>query len=106
VVVNNDGGGIFSFLPQAGQVAPDRFETLFGTPLGLDFRAAADLYGARFSRPESWDDFRNAVAACVAGDGLSIVEVRSERAANVTQHRAVWRAVAAALREPAAVGDA
>jgi 2-succinyl-5-enolpyruvyl-6-hydroxy-3-cyclohexene-1-carboxylate synthase len=106
VVVNNDGGGIFSFLPQASQVAPDRFETLFGTPLGLDFRAAADLYGAHFSRPESWDDFRTAVAAGVAGDGLSIVEVRSERAANVTQHRAVWRAVAAALREPAAVGDA
>jgi 2-succinyl-5-enolpyruvyl-6-hydroxy-3-cyclohexene-1-carboxylate synthase len=106
VVVNNDGGGIFSFLPQASQVAPARFETLFGTPLGLDFRAAADLYGARFSRPESWEDFRAAVVSGIAGAGLSIVEVRSERAANVTQHRVVWRAVAAALREPAAVGGA
>ena len=40
VVPNNDGGGIFEFLPQAGQVSRDEFEAIFGTPLGLDLRQA------------------------------------------------------------------
>ena len=43
VVVNNDGGGIFSFLPQAG--FPDSFERLFGTPTGIDLARLADVYG-------------------------------------------------------------
>ena len=45
VVVDNDGGGIFSFLPQATALASDRFEQLFGTPLGVDVLAIA--VGAR-----------------------------------------------------------
>jgi 2-succinyl-5-enolpyruvyl-6-hydroxy-3-cyclohexene-1-carboxylate synthase len=100
VVVNNDGGGIFSFLPQATSVPHDRFEQLFGTPIGLDYAAAAALYGATFHRASDWADFRAAVADGIAGDGLAIVEVCTERAANVAQHRAVWRAVARALAEP------
>ncbi|MFN8517376.1 MAG: 2-succinyl-5-enolpyruvyl-6-hydroxy-3-cyclohexene-1-carboxylic-acid synthase, partial [Chloroflexia bacterium] len=80
VVVNNDGGGIFSFLPQATAVPHDRFEQLFGTPIGLDYAAAAALYGATFHRASDWSDFRTAVANGIAGDGLSIVEVCTERA--------------------------
>jgi 2-succinyl-5-enolpyruvyl-6-hydroxy-3-cyclohexene-1-carboxylate synthase len=111
VVVNNDGGGIFSFLPQATAVPHDRFEQLFGTPIGLDYAAAAALYGATFHRASDWADFRAAVAEGIAGDGLAIVEVCTERAANVAQHRAVWKAVAQALVEPVrelagATGDA
>lgn len=95
VLINNDGGGIFSFLPQAGQ--PVYFEQLFGTPHGLDFAPVADLYGARLTRPASWDEFWVAVRAGLAEGGLHIVEVRTDRAANVTQHRAVWDRVAEAL---------
>ena len=39
VVIDNDGGGIFSFLPQAEVVDPGRFELLYGTPHGLDLTA-------------------------------------------------------------------
>ncbi|HVO41013.1 MAG TPA: 2-succinyl-5-enolpyruvyl-6-hydroxy-3-cyclohexene-1-carboxylic-acid synthase, partial [Aggregatilineales bacterium] len=46
IVINNDGGGIFSFLPQAGY--PEHFESLYGTPTGLDFSHTAALYGATF----------------------------------------------------------
>ena len=62
VLLNNDGGGIFSFLPQADG-SREHFEQLFGTPHGLDFRPAVEMYGGRFIRPTTWDAFRAAVTA-------------------------------------------
>lgn len=96
VLINNDGGGIFSFLPQAAR--PEHFELLFGAPHGLDFRPAAELYGAAYRRPADWAGFRAAVAEGLAGRGLTLIEVRTRRDSNVTMHREVWRAVAAALK--------
>jgi len=95
VVLNNDGGGIFSFLPQAAY--PEHFELLFGTPHGLTFAPAAELYGARYHRAETWDALRAGVAAGVRGRGLHVVEMRTDRARNVTLHRDAWAAVAVAL---------
>ncbi len=95
ILVNNDGGGIFSFLPQAAH--PEHFEELFGTPHGLDFRPAAELYGASYHLTDGWDDFRRSVAGALKDPGLKIIEVRTDRARNVTLHREVWRAVSAAL---------
>ena len=48
VVVNNDGGGIFSFLPQYEK--KEHFESLFGTPIGLDYEHVVKMYGGSFSR--------------------------------------------------------
>jgi len=96
VLLNNDGGGIFSFLPQASH--PEYFEALFGTPTGLQFQHAAELYGAAFSLADSWEEFRARLAAGVASPGLDIVEVRTARDRNVTLHREIWAAVDAALR--------
>jgi 2-succinyl-5-enolpyruvyl-6-hydroxy-3-cyclohexene-1-carboxylate synthase len=104
VLLNNDGGGIFSFLSQASD--PEHFEELFGTPHGLDFRPLAETYGARFRRVASWEEFRAAMSAGITGGGLQVVEVPTERSRNVTQHRDLWQAVFAALaqdREPEAV---
>jgi 2-succinyl-5-enolpyruvyl-6-hydroxy-3-cyclohexene-1-carboxylate synthase len=95
VVLNNDGGGIFSFLPQAAH--PAYFEQLFGTPHGLDFAPAAALYGARYTRAECADSLRAAVVAGVSGRGLHLVEMRTDRARNVALHRDAWAAVGAAL---------
>jgi len=95
VLLNNDGGGIFSFLPQAAH--PQHFEQLYGTPHGLDFAPAAQLYGARYARVTSWDELRAGVVAGVAGRGLHIVEMRTDRASNVTLHRDAWKAVRRAL---------
>ncbi len=95
VLLNNDGGGIFSFLPQAG-LDSERFEALFGTPHGLDVAGAAALCGARLARPASWEDFRRDVAAALRG-GLHVIEVRSDRTALRERHAALVRAALAAL---------
>jgi 2-succinyl-5-enolpyruvyl-6-hydroxy-3-cyclohexene-1-carboxylate synthase len=95
VLVNNDGGGIFSFLPQAMQ--PEHFEQLFGTPHGLDFAPVVALYGGRYCRPTAWRDFADAVGNGLRSGGLTIVEVRTDRQENVRQHRALWARVSAAL---------
>ncbi|MBF5043961.1 2-succinyl-5-enolpyruvyl-6-hydroxy-3-cyclohexene-1-carboxylic-acid synthase [Aggregicoccus sp. 17bor-14] len=94
VVVNNDGGGIFSFLPLAGTTR--HFEPLFGTPHGVDLAHAAALYGARFERPATPGALRAAVQAGLEG-GLHLVEVRTERGGNVEAHRALFAKMAAAL---------
>jgi 2-succinyl-5-enolpyruvyl-6-hydroxy-3-cyclohexene-1-carboxylate synthase len=101
VLINNDGGGIFSFLPQA-ETASEHFETLFGTPHGLDFRPFVEGYGGRFVRVEDWPGFLEGVAEGLARGGLQVVEVPTERTRNVELHRQVWRAVSASL-EPAPV---
>jgi len=95
VLVNNDGGGIFSFLPQASH--PEHFELLFGTPHGLDFEPVVRMYGGDFRRARDWDGFRRALAGALTRDGLSVIEVPTAREANVTMHRRLWQAVSAAL---------
>lgn len=102
VLVNNDGGGIFSFLPQAAH--PAHFERLFGTPHGLDFAPAVAMYGGRYTRADTWEALRAGVMAGMGGRGLHVVEVRTNRARNVALHRGAWAAVASALGS--AVGDA
>lgn len=97
VVINNDGGGIFSFLPQAA--GQKHFEKLFGTPHGLDFSHAARLYGASYERADNSESLRRAVTAGIEGHGLHIVEVRTDRSRNVVLHREALSAVAHALDE-------
>ncbi|HZV73545.1 MAG TPA: 2-succinyl-5-enolpyruvyl-6-hydroxy-3-cyclohexene-1-carboxylic-acid synthase [Conexibacter sp.] len=95
VLVNNDGGGIFDFLPVAREV--DAFEQHVATPHGLDFAQAAALYGARHVPAGDVATLRDELARALGDGGITIVEVRTERRANVALHRRVWDAVAAAL---------
>lgn len=95
VVLNNDGGGIFSFLPQASQAT--HFEELWGTPHGLTFAPVADLYGAEYHDASDSDSLRRSVTAGIAASGLHIVEQRTDRARNVELHRDAWAAVFAEL---------
>lgn len=97
VLINNDGGGIFSFLPQAEH--PEHFEELFGVPTGLDFVHAARLYEGNFQRIESWEEFREAFPRCLNQDGLQILEIPTWRESNVTMHRQLWQAMDIALTE-------
>jgi 2-succinyl-5-enolpyruvyl-6-hydroxy-3-cyclohexene-1-carboxylate synthase len=98
VVVDNDGGGIFSFLPQADACSPDEFETLFGTPHGLDLAELINVYGIPVATPASAATFDDAVRAAVALGGVRAVVVRTDRTTNVARHRSVWEAVASRVR--------
>lgn len=95
VVVDNDGGGIFSFLPQATQLAPARFERLLGTPHGLDLVAVARAHGVAAGEAATVDELAAAVEARPAG--VRVVVVRTDRRANVAVHDELHRAVAAAV---------
>jgi 2-succinyl-5-enolpyruvyl-6-hydroxy-3-cyclohexene-1-carboxylate synthase len=96
VVVDNDGGGIFSFLPQA-ELPGELFEPLFGTPHGLDLAALAAAARVPCRVVEKAADLVPALDAALAGGGTRLVLVRSERAANLARHRALAEAVAAAV---------
>ena len=93
VVVDNDGGGIFSFLPQSTLLETERFEQLFGTPLGTDVTALAAAHGIA------------SVVATTSGElteqlvrpGPWVCRVPSSRNENVNVHEEIHAAVASAL---------
>jgi 2-succinyl-5-enolpyruvyl-6-hydroxy-3-cyclohexene-1-carboxylate synthase len=97
VVVDNDGGGIFSFLPQAAALGSERFEQLFGTPHGLDLVAIGRAYGIDTDRVEAPGDLRQRIDRWATRGGPRILVVPSTRGHNVDVHRALDDAVGAAL---------
>ncbi|HUP68910.1 MAG TPA: 2-succinyl-5-enolpyruvyl-6-hydroxy-3-cyclohexene-1-carboxylic-acid synthase [Acidimicrobiales bacterium] len=102
VVVDNSGGGIFSFLPQAGTLAPDHFERLLGTPHGLDLLAVARAFGASAEEAHSIKELVAALEPTGEANGVRVVVVRTDRQSNVEVHDRLHRAVAASLNELAA----
>ena len=86
VVVDNDGGGIFSFLPQADALGSERFEQLFGTPHGVQIPVLAAAHGLVTIEPAGPDDLADALQASFAAGGVVLVRVRTDRAANVVLH--------------------
>jgi len=102
VVIDNHGGGIFSFLPQASQLPPDRFEQLFGTPQPVDLAALAAAHGLPVTEVGAAADLAPALAAATAAGGVRILLARTDRAANVAVHQELSAAVGAALEQGAA----
>jgi len=95
VLLNNDGGGIFHFLPVAAEA--DAFEEHIATPHGLDFAHAAALYGCDYEQPRTLADLRTAIETSMAAAGTTIIEVRTERGENLALHRRVAEAALAAI---------
>src|SRR5919206_1232472 len=95
VIVNNAGGGIFSFLPYAGM---SQFEKLFGTPHGVDFAHVAAATGWEYHLVSSAEE----LSGVLKGGGTRLVEVRTDRKTSVQFQRYVRGALTAAAL--AAVG--
>jgi 2-succinyl-5-enolpyruvyl-6-hydroxy-3-cyclohexene-1-carboxylate synthase len=91
VVLNNDGGGIFEFLPQATAIDREEFEALLGTPSGIALERVAALHGLPYRRVDSLEEL------AVATEASGIVEVPTGRRGNVSLHQALDRRVGEAL---------
>lgn len=87
LIMNNDGGGIFSYLPQSGE--QKHFERLFGTPSGLKFNHAAALYGCHYVPVTSAAQLEKELAE--QRDGVVILEAFTDRAQNTAIHRQLWQ---------------
>ena len=94
VAVNNDGGGIFHFLPQADQLDSDRFEMLFGTPHGQSLAPIASAFGLPAREVADDQDLR---AAITGADGPMLLEIRTDRISNREVHDRLRTAAAEAL---------
>lgn len=81
VVSNNDGGSIFSFLPQATQVDTHTFETLYGTPHGVSFAQLSAAYGVPYVRATATD-----LSSLLQQSGTMLIELQTNRGDNVSQH--------------------
>ncbi|MFQ5628991.1 MAG: 2-succinyl-5-enolpyruvyl-6-hydroxy-3-cyclohexene-1-carboxylic-acid synthase [bacterium] len=87
VLLNNNGGGIFSFLPVAA--FPAHFEKYFGTPHGYTFKSAADLFGLAYNNPQTMTEFIKSYQGAFKQKKSTIIEVMTDREENLALHRSL-----------------
>ncbi|MGJ7912931.1 2-succinyl-5-enolpyruvyl-6-hydroxy-3-cyclohexene-1-carboxylic-acid synthase [Neobacillus sp. LXY-1] len=91
ILINNNGGGIFSFLPQSEH--PKHFELLFGTPLDLEFGHAVQMFNGKYVNITDWDQFQKEMNKSIDLSGLHVYEVKTNRSENLKEHREFWQSV-------------
>ncbi len=94
-VVNNNGGGIFSFLPIAER--DDIFEEFWGTPHGLTFSNLARQFDLQYVCPANLIDFTNMYVQACTGRASSIIEVTTDRNENYQLHQRIRTAITRTL---------
>jgi 2-succinyl-5-enolpyruvyl-6-hydroxy-3-cyclohexene-1-carboxylate synthase len=98
VVFNNDGGGIFSFLPIANSPgAADVFDRYFGTPHGLEFSGAADMFGLGYAAPKTIKEFEEIYQKALESEKSLIIEIKTQRKENFQLHRDLQEKIKTAL---------
>src|SRR5690606_18672290 len=91
LIINNNGGGIFSMLQQANY--PTYFELLFGTPTDLRFEHAAHLYGGKYYKVETFQQYLSVMEHTRMEKGLKIIEVLTNRQENAEIRQKLWNNV-------------
>ena len=84
IVHNNDGGGIFEYLPQKGT---PHFDYLFSTAQGLDYSGLATLYGIDFVRVANNDELKNALKNDVGTAGVHVIEIPTSKERSRELHK-------------------
>lgn len=97
VLINNNGGGIFSFLPQAKE--EKHFEALFGTPLDIDFQKAVEMFGGSYEKVDSKQMFVESLEESYRSKGFHVLEVQTDRVENAAWHQEIWTKIEQRLLE-------
>lgn len=87
IVLNNNGGGIFSFLPVSAY--SDIFETHFATPQNYSIRSAAETFGVNYASPQTNGEFSEMYKAASASNRSTVIEVKGSRQENLQLHRSL-----------------
>lgn len=88
LLINNNGGGIFSFLPQAKH--GKHFEALFGTPIDIEFKKAIEMYNGTYFLAENEESLKTNLKETYNAGGLSVIEVKTDRTKNSHWHQKLW----------------
>lgn len=95
IVMNNDGGGIFSYLPQSTVEA--HYEDLFGTPTALKFHDIANMYDMDYIRVDDISEL-TVKFTTIKKRPMRLIEIFTNREENVYAHRALWNRINAGLK--------
>ncbi|NHQ60001.1 2-succinyl-5-enolpyruvyl-6-hydroxy-3-cyclohexene-1-carboxylic-acid synthase [Chlorobium sp. BLA1] len=87
IVLNNNGGGIFSFLPVSK--CKEIFETHFATPQNYSVKSAAETFGVEYTNPKTNDEFMAAYTKASASPRSTVIEVNGTREDNLLRHRSL-----------------
>jgi 2-succinyl-5-enolpyruvyl-6-hydroxy-3-cyclohexene-1-carboxylate synthase len=98
VIINNNGGGIFSFLPVAGYKSV--FETYFATPHNLRFKGVADMFGLDYHLIKEKNDFSSLYRKILNGKKHTIIEVQTRREESFTLHRNLLNRIVEEIDNP------
>jgi 2-succinyl-5-enolpyruvyl-6-hydroxy-3-cyclohexene-1-carboxylate synthase len=97
IVINNHGGGIFSFLPVAG--FKHVFEKYFGTPHTHDFKHVSAMFDLKYYRPLTNQDFVTTYKKCMSGKKSSLIEIHTDRQENFNLHQEIQKKIKSILEK-------
>ena len=86
VVINNSGGGIFSFLPIAN-AGMENFQQFWTTDTGLNFKKAAELYNCWYSRAANVEELGDCIQKSFESSSIKIIEIRTDINENIENRR-------------------
>jgi 2-succinyl-5-enolpyruvyl-6-hydroxy-3-cyclohexene-1-carboxylate synthase len=96
VLLNNNGSGIFSFLPIAD--FGDIFEKFFGTPHELTFEKAAEMFGIEYSNPQTNKEFQKIYQEALMNEKTTLIELKTDRKENLELHKRIQDRIQIALQ--------
>lgn len=84
ILHNNDGGGIFQYLPQKGT---DDFDYLFNTPQGIDYSGLATMYGLDYVKVTNNAELEQAMQQYIGAEGIHLIEVPTSKEGSRELHK-------------------